>query len=121
MKTTFQTIIRDRSYATPFIIGGLIVFALLVLGVFNIRPAELQIPVRYTSYGITNFYNEPWFYQLAFMAFSMSIFVMHTMVCLKLYQKKGQTYAVAFQWLTVAILVIAFVTIATIFRVADIV
>ena len=121
MRNTFQTTIRDRAYVTPLVLGVFLVIALLILGAFNIRPVELQVPVRYTSYGITNFYNEPWYYQLTFMIFGIGVLVMHTLVGLKLYEKKGHSYAVAFQWLTVAILAITLITVATIFRVADIV
>ena len=38
---------------------------------------------------------------------------------LKLYQKKGQSFAVAFEWLTVVLLAITIVTVAAIFQVAD--
>lgn len=121
MRTTFQTSIRNRSYATPLILGGLLVIILFLMGAFQIRVSELQVPVRYSSFGITNFYREQWFYQLSFMAFGLIVFLMHTLLGLKLYQKKGHDFAVAFQWLTVALLLITLVTVGAIFQVADLV
>ena len=121
MRATFQTSIKDRAYVTPLVIGALLVIVLLIMGASYIRISELQVPVRYSSFGITNFYREQWFYQFAFLIFGTAIYVMHTLVGLKLYQKKGHQFAVAFQWLTVAILTIAVVTIAAIFQVADLV
>ena len=94
---------------------------LFILGISHIRISELQVPVRYSSFGITNFYREQWFYQLTFMLFGMSVYLVHTLIGLKLYQKKGHKFAVAFQWLTVAILAIIVVTVAAIFQVAELV
>lgn len=121
MRTTFQSSIKDRAYLTPLILGGLLIIILLIMGASHIRISELQVPVRYSSFGITNFYREQWFYQLAFIAFGLAVYVLHTLVGLKMYEKKGHSFAVAFQWLTVAILLIAVVTIAAIFQVAELV
>lgn len=121
MRTTFQSSIKDRGYLVPLIIGGLLVVALLIMGAVNIRVSDLQVPVRYSSFGITNFYREQWFYQLTFLAFGLLVYVAHTLVGLKLYEKKGHTFAVAFQWLTIAILLITLVTVSAIFQVADLV
>ena len=119
MGTTFQSSIKDRAYLTPLILGGILVVILLIMGASNIRISELQVAVRYSSFGITNFYREQWFYQLTFMVFGLAIYVLHTLVGLKLYQKKGHGFAVAFQWLTVVLLLITVVTVAAIFQVAD--
>lgn len=121
MRTIFQRSLKDRSYVTPLVIGGLLLFILLILGASSIRISELQVPVRYTSFGITNFYREQWYYQFAFMAFGLIIYAMHALIGLKLLEKKGKNFAVAFQWLTVVVLLIAVVTIGAIFQVADIV
>lgn len=121
MRATFQSSIRNRTYLTPLVIGGLLVVALLIMGASHIRISELQVPVRYSSFGITNFYREQWFYQLAFMIFGMAVYALHTLVGLKLHKKKGHQFAVAFQWLTVAILTITVVTVAAIFQVANLV
>jgi hypothetical protein len=121
MKPTFQASLKDRSYLTPLVIGAVIVIILLIMGAFQIRPSEVQVPVRYTSFGITNFYRHQWFYQFTFLFFGLLVYVLHTMMGLKLYQKKGHEFAVAFQWLTVAILLMTLVTVGAIFKVADIV
>ena len=121
MRATFRSSIKDRTYVTPLIIGGLLVIALLIMSVSYIRISELQVPVRYSSFGITNFYREQWFYQLAFPIFGLIVYATHTLVGLKLHKQKGHQFAVAFQWLTVAILAITLVTVAAIFQVADLV
>lgn len=119
MKPAFQTVIKNRAYAVPLVIGALLVVILLIMGASHIRVSELQVAVRYSSFGITNFYREQWFYQLAFMVFGVAVFVLHTLVGLKLYEKKDEQFAIAFQWLTVVLLVITVVTVAAIFQVAN--
>ena len=119
MRTTFQSSIKDRAYVTPLIIGGLLIVILLIMGASHIRISELQVAVRYSSFGITNFYREQWFYQLAFMVFGLAVYILHSLLGLRLYQKKGKPFALAFQWLTVVILLITIVTVAAIFQVAD--
>ncbi len=121
MKKTFQSSIRDRSYVIPLALGALLVIVLLIMGAAQIRISELQVPVRYTSFGITNFYREQWFYQLTFLFFGLLVYVMHTLVGLKLFEKKGHDFAVAFQWLTVGLLLMTVITVAAIFQVADLV
>ena len=121
MKTTFQSSIKDRAYLIPFIIAGLLLLMILILGASNIRYSELQVPVRYSSFGITNFYREQWFYQLTFMVFGIVVYAAHSLIGLKLYEKKGNRFAVAFQWLTVIVLLTTLITIAAIFQVAELV
>jgi hypothetical protein len=121
MSTTFQSSLKDRAYMSPLIIGAILIIILLILGASNIRVSELQVPVRYSSFGITNFYREQWFYQLAFMAFGLIVFGLHALVGLKLYEKKSRYFAIGFQWLTVAILVMTVITVAAIFQVAELV
>jgi cytochrome c biogenesis factor len=121
MRATFKSSIKDRAYVTPLVLGAILVLILLVMGASHIRISELQVPVRYSSFGITNFYREQWFYQLAFMVFGLMVYVIHTLVGLKLYEKKDHQFAVGFQWLTVVILAITVVTVAAIFQVAELV
>lgn len=119
MRTTFQSSIKNRAFLTPLIIGAVLVIILLIMSASHIRISELQVAVRYSSFGITNFYREQWFYQLTFVVFGLILYVMHTLISLKLYQKKGQPFAIAFLWLTVVLLAITVVTVAAIFQVAD--
>ena len=121
MKKTFTTSLRDRTYLTPLILSALLVIVLLVLGASNIRVSELQVPVRYSSFGITNFYREQWFYQLAFVIFGVIVFGLNTALGVKLAKTKGREYAVFFQWVSVLLLTISVLTVAAIFHVAELV
>jgi len=119
MRTTVRTTVKDRAYMTPFIIGGLLLLSLFILGIISIRSSELQVPVRYTSFGVTNFYTEPWFYQLSFMLFGAVVYILHGFVGVQIYKKKGDKFATSFQWFTVVIMLITLLTTYAIFRIAD--
>ncbi len=119
MNDIFKSVLRDRVYLSTVVISALLVFVVLILGAINIRPSELQVPVRFSSFGITKFYTEQWFYQFSFIVFSVGLLVVHTLIGLKIYKNKDRLFALTFQWLTIAILVIAVITVAAILRVAD--
>lgn len=121
MKDTFQALIKNRSYLVPLAIGGLLVVVLIIMGAAHIRLSELQVPVRYSSFGITNFYREQWFYQFTFLVFGVVLFVLHTLVGLKLSEKKGVPFTIGFQWLTAILLLFTVITVAAIFQVANII
>lgn len=119
MKATFTTLLKNRAFLTPFLISLLWVVALVILGLINIRPSELQVPVRYTSFGIANFYTEQWFYQLTFLVFGLLVFAINTAFSVQLSTRKDESFAVAFQWFTAILLGLVFLTVLAIFRVAD--
>lgn len=121
IKQSFQNAIADRGYLTAFIASGLVFIADLILCIVEIRPNDLQVPIRYTAFGITNIYRAQWFHELSFVLFLVLVFVLHTLISLKLFQVKNRTYAVAFQWLTAVMLGIAFLFFMTIFRMISII
>lgn len=106
---------KDRAYVTPLVVGVILLLILFILGANYIRLSEIQVTVRYSSFGITKFYKEQWFYQFTFMAFGLLVYVAHMLVGLKLYKIKGREFTIAFQWLTVAILAITVIIIGTLF------
>lgn len=119
MKNTLRTYLDNRALLTPFIISLLLFVALILLCALHIRPSELQVPVRYTSFGVTNFYTEQWFYQLMFLLFGAVTVGVHAFIGAQLYEKKGVRFARMFSWLTVIVMTITFFTVIAIFRIAD--
>ena len=59
----------------------------------SIRASELQVVVRYTGFGITNYYRDKWYYLLSFIAFIIVLLVIHYMMVFKMYRIKGQNMA----------------------------
>ena len=118
IRTAFKHATRDRSW----IIGaGILVILSLLLAIIlllQIRPSDLQLPVHYTSYGTTNFYRDKWYYLFSFVLFAIFVMLMNIAISLKLYEQKGRQLSIFFLGLSIAIIVIAFFTISSLFRIA---
>lgn len=119
IKENFKLILADRGYLTAVVVLLLVTIGIVIMGAINIRPSELQIPVRYTSFGITNFYRDRWYYLLTFLLFAIVIAAMHILVSVRLFAAKGRGLAVSFIWLSVIVLIIASVFIFAVLRVAS--
>lgn len=116
IKETFSKAWRDRTFILLW--AALIILAVIVIvgGAFTIRPSELQVPTRYSAFGITNFYRDKWYYALGFLAFAVVVAVMHVLISLKLYSVKGRRLAVAFLWLSLLVMAMAAATIFAILQ-----
>lgn len=119
IKHSLSLAIKDRSYVTVWFVGLGLLLLLIIIGAFYIRPTDLQVPVRYSSFGFTNFYREKWFYELNFIAFGILIGVFHSLIGLRFFEQRGRSFAISFQWLTVIILIVALATVTTILRVVS--
>ena len=117
VKQTLRQALGDRAFFFAWLLMTLLVVTIIILGASYIRPSDLQLPVRYSSFGITNFYRDKWYYLISFVVFGLIVLVMHTGISLRLLTAKGRAFALAFLWMTVAMLLIASVTIYALFRV----
>lgn len=117
IKENAKFILADRGYLTAVVALLAMTLVIILIGAANIRPSELQVPVRYTSYGITNFYRDKWYYLISLVLFAVAMSVMHMLISLKLYTVKGRGLAVSFVWLSVIMLVIAAVFMYAVLRV----
>lgn len=119
IKHSLSLAIKDRPYMTVWLAGLGLLLLLVLIGAFYIRPTDLQVPVRYSSFGITNFYREKWFYELNFILFGVLVGVFHSLVGLRFFEQRGRSFAIVFQWLTVIVMVITLATVTTILRVVS--
>lgn len=99
-------------------IVGLLV-AIIVISIVYIRPSDLQVPVRYSAYGITNFYRDKWYYEIVLALFGFVMAGMHLAISVRLFQSKGREFTLAFLWLSVGLLAIATAMLLAIFQVAS--
>jgi hypothetical protein len=116
-KHTLSQALGDRAFFFVWLLAVILVIVIIILGATYIRPSDLQLPVRYSSFGITNFYRDKWYYLIGFVVFALVVIVMHTGISLRLLAAKGRAFAIGFLWMTVAMLLIATVTIYALFRV----
>ena len=110
--------VGDRAFWAAWVAIALVLVIIIIIGAIYIRPSDLQVPVRYSGYGITHFYRDKWYYEIAFVVFAILVALFHTLISAKLLEVKGRQFALGFLWLTVVILVITAVFILAILRVA---
>lgn len=115
---SFKQVLEDRQLAVAlgFFLITTIIYMIYVSAM--ISPSELQVVVRYTSFGITNFYRDQWYYLINFVLFGLVVSIVNTVVAVKLYRTKGSQFAVSFAWLSVLIIIIAWVAARSILRLA---
>lgn len=121
IRTMLKRALLDRSFLVAFLATILAFMAIGVLSIIEIRPNELQVPIRNTVFGITHTYREQWYNELSFVFFALLVAGMNTLIASKLFAIKDRRYGIAFQWLTCLLLAISFVIFIAIFRVISVV
>lgn len=84
----------------------------------SLRPSDLQVAVRYTAFGETNFYREKWYYLITFIVFGALIGGLHSVLAVKLYTQGRRQIALAFILLSLLLILIAWIMTWSILRVA---
>lgn len=121
LKEVFNEAVHDRPFLIVWIMLLVMALVFVVLAALRITPSDLQIPIRYSSFGVTNFYRDNWYYLLSFVAIGVVMFLTHSFLALKLYAMKGRGLALPFLWLGVGMFVVAYFIVFALFRVvADI-
>ena len=106
--TTTKKVVADRPLFLLLI--GVIIGSLLYIAYvgINIASSDLQLAIRYTSFGETHFYRDKWWYLLSFVGFGMLFLVAHVGLAAKLVAVDLKQLAYAFMWLSVVILMLMF-------------
>lgn len=120
-KEQIITTLKDRGFLGAFLVSALVFLLIIILSAIFIRPSDIQVPLYYTAFGITNIYRSQWYYELAFPLFGALLFVMNTLVGVRLYEKKNRNFGIAYQWLTAIMLGISLFVMIAVFRVISIV
>lgn len=120
-KEQIFTTLKDRGFLGAFLVTALLFLAIIVLSAVFIRPSDIQVPLHYTAFGITNIYRSQWYYELAFPLFAALILVVNTLVAVRLYDKKSRQFGIAYQWLAAIVMAVALLITVAVFRVISIV
>lgn len=120
-KAAFKQALSDRGFLVAWIVSLAIFLAIIILCIVEIRPSDLQVPIRYSAFGITNIYRAQWYHELTFAGFAVLVASIHSLVAVRLYSLKNRDIARAFLWLTSVVLAISFFMFLAIFSVISIV
>jgi len=89
----------------------------LIMTIINIRVTDVQVPIRYSGYGLTNFYRDRWYSLLSFSLFGITIFVVNSYVAVKL-RLVHRGFALGFMYLSLFVSLIGIIVSALVFRLA---
>ena len=118
-KETLALAVRDRTLVILTIITLIVGLILIASTLLQVRPTDVQVPVRFSAYGVTNLYRDKWYYLLSFLGMGL-LLIAQPAVTLKLLQEKGREFAVAFALGTVVVGVIGVMLTQALLRVVSI-
>lgn len=76
----------------------------------SVRPSDLQLVSHYSAFGVTHLFRDQWYYLLLFGVFGLGVATIHTALVTKLLVEKDRNIAIFLAWLTIAILVFAWMS-----------
>ncbi len=106
--SSLKQVLGDRPVAllcAAIVAGGIVFMAYVAL---SLSPSDLQLAIRYTSFGETNFYRNVWYYLLTFVLFGLMYLLVHVGIVVKLYVSDMRPLAIAFAWVSLIVLVLMF-------------
>lgn len=85
IKLSVKRVMTDRPYL--FLIGAVIFVGLAYLFVtgLSVRPSDITVYSRYSSFGEAHFYKNHWQYLLSFVLFGLVVTVAHVALMVKLH------------------------------------
>jgi len=110
IQDSFSQLIANRYL---LVLNGFLILLAVSFAIYvgiNIRPSELQLVSHYSDFGVTHFYRSQWYNLLTFGLFGIVVAVMHVILSVKIMVVKGPKIAILFTWLSLAIVVFAWMT-----------
>lgn len=120
IKLVFKHALGDRPLVISWLVLLLATIIVSIIFALQIRPSELNIPVRYTAFGvgITHIYNDNWYYLLNFIIFVLGSLILHSFIALKLFSQKGVALARLFIHTSIVLLVVEYFLISSVLGIA---
>lgn len=108
---------RDRMVMSLTIAFLLTIVSLVIMTIVNIHVSDVQIPVRYSGYGLTNIYRDRWYSLSSFGLFGLLTGAMNVYLILKLHPSR-RGLSLGFAAVSLIIGVIALIVASAVFRLA---
>lgn len=115
---SIKPILSDRLMTVLIIVFIIFCLTYSVYVGASLRPSDLQVAVHYTAFGETSFYREKWYYLVSFIIFGVIAAVVHTALIAKLYLQGRREIALAFVWLSILLIIIAWFIAWSVLKVA---
>lgn len=117
-KKDIRSALRDRWWFGLVLLNIVVAVAVILTIAVTIQPKETQVINHYSSFGVTGFYRNYWYYLWGYALLEIIILVSHTFVSLKLRQLDRRDLSLALLWSTVGISVIVMIFASSIIKIA---
>jgi hypothetical protein len=131
-RETIDLIIRDRTMVILLLVGSLLALIIVISSLAQIRPSDVQVPVRYSAYANISFADRPavlstgaqlgrdkWYYLFSFVFFGVMLLIAHPVLMIKLLKQRGREFAVGLGLATILIGIIGILITQAVLRVAS--
>ncbi len=118
IKSVLKHAARDRFMVISWSVFLLVNIIVQAIFAFQIRPSDLTVKVRYTAFGVTNYYDDTWYYLLSFIGFGLFVLIVHTLIAAKLYTERGMHAARLFLMLSIALVIIEYFILSSILEIS---
>jgi hypothetical protein len=89
-KEEISALFSDRTVVISLLLVIILCIVLCGVALVGLKVSDIQLPVRYSDYGMTNTYRDKWYYLLSFPLLAILVAVGHTMIALKLLSKSRE-------------------------------
>lgn len=110
IKESFKKLITDR-YLLVLLSSLILLAVVLAIAIgLSIHPSDRQLVSHYSMFGFTHYYYDQWFYAFVFVFFELAVAALHVIISVKLLIIKDRSFAIAFAWFGVGIVLIGWAT-----------
>ena len=116
-KSEFLPILKDR--LAVFLLAGIVVCSLVIVAIslLRLQASDVQVPVRYSDYGITNIYRDKWYALLGFTGFGLMTLLLNGFLSIKMYAH-SRAVALGFMALSLVVVAIGIIVTSAVFHLA---
>lgn len=116
-KADWLAIAKDRTAIILFLLLGLAGIVLFITTILRIHSSDIQLPARYTGYGLALIYREQWYAQLAYSGFTLLVLGVNSFLAIKLYQLQ-RLFGLGFLIMSIFLVIMCVVVANAIFNLA---
>lgn len=117
-KQDYKKALQDRWWVGLSLLNVIVAVVVILVIAFSIQPKETQVITQFSSFGITGFYRNYWYYLWGYALLELIILVVHIAMSLKLMQLKRRDLALALLWATVGLSLIVLIFANSIIKIA---
>ena len=121
MKDAIRSLIQDKPVFGLSISILILSTVYIVVSSIMIHASDLQVVIHYSSFGETNFYRDRWYYLITFVGMGVLVALTHIGIMGKLLVLEKRQVAIVVGWMTIVLILVAFLLTNSVLQVASLV